>query len=192
MEDTQRRASCTCGQLCLVTLGEPIRISMCHCHVCQRRTGSAFGAQLRFLRTQLLHLEGEATRYVRMQENENTATFHFCPRCGATLYYELLTTCPNASRFRSEPLLAHQSRGQQFQFTNPANTHGSQRLRASLSASISALSGAGRCARDLPRQQRSCHRSQWPTTHRGRRTALAKPSRPTTSSRLFLRWNQSR
>lgn len=89
MEITQRRASCTCGQLRLQTQGEPVRISMCHCHVCQQRTGSAFGAQLRFPRTQVSNIEGEATSYVRPQENGGAATFHFCPRCGATLYYEL-------------------------------------------------------------------------------------------------------
>jgi len=28
--------------------GEPIRVSICHCLACQRRTGSVFGAQARF------------------------------------------------------------------------------------------------------------------------------------------------
>ena len=45
---TTRRASCTCGQLHLETTGEPVRVSVCHCLDCQRRTGSAFAAQARF------------------------------------------------------------------------------------------------------------------------------------------------
>jgi hypothetical protein len=43
-----RDAACSCGQLRLTANGEPIRISMCHCLACQRRTGSAFGIQARF------------------------------------------------------------------------------------------------------------------------------------------------
>jgi hypothetical protein len=43
-----REASCSCGQLRLTVEGDPIRLSMCHCLACQRRTGSAFGIQARF------------------------------------------------------------------------------------------------------------------------------------------------
>jgi hypothetical protein len=45
-----RTASCSCGQLTVVTAGDPIRVSVCHCLACQRRTGSVFGAQARFAR----------------------------------------------------------------------------------------------------------------------------------------------
>jgi hypothetical protein len=41
-------ACCSCGQLQVTTTGEPVRISVCHCLACQRRTGSAFGVQARF------------------------------------------------------------------------------------------------------------------------------------------------
>jgi len=45
---TIRTASCSCGQLFAVASGEPVRISICHCLACQRRTGSVFGSQARF------------------------------------------------------------------------------------------------------------------------------------------------
>lgn len=89
MELIERRASCTCGQLRLSVRGEPLRTSMCHCFVCQRRTGSVFGAQARYPRERVGPIEGESTTYVRHQEEGGTASFHFCPRCGATLFYEL-------------------------------------------------------------------------------------------------------
>ncbi len=44
----ERRAACSCGQLTVTVEGDPVRISMCHCLACQRRTGSAFGLQARF------------------------------------------------------------------------------------------------------------------------------------------------
>ena len=44
----ERQAACSCGQLTVTVEGDPVRISMCHCLACQRRTGSAFGMQARF------------------------------------------------------------------------------------------------------------------------------------------------
>jgi hypothetical protein len=85
---TTRRAACSCGQLILTAEGEPIRISMCHCLACQRRTGSIFGAQARFTRDKV-SIEGRATQYVRTADSGNQITFHFCPDCGSTVYYRL-------------------------------------------------------------------------------------------------------
>jgi len=45
-----RLASCSCGQLTAQVVGEPVRISICHCLACQRRTGSVFGEQAGFPR----------------------------------------------------------------------------------------------------------------------------------------------
>ncbi|MEQ1929567.1 MAG: GFA family protein [Parvularculaceae bacterium] len=42
-----RTAGCACG-LSVSVVGEPVRVSVCHCTDCKRRTGSAFGAQARF------------------------------------------------------------------------------------------------------------------------------------------------
>jgi len=83
---TTRHAACGCGQLHLSTEGEPVRISMCHCLACQRRTGSTFGVQARFPRDKV-RTEGRSTQYVRTADSGNRATFHFCPECGATVYY---------------------------------------------------------------------------------------------------------
>lgn len=83
-----RRATCSCGQLQLTCRGEPVRISVCHCFSCQQRTGSAFGAQARFARDDVT-VEGNSTPYTRVADSGNSATFHFCPRCGSTVYWEM-------------------------------------------------------------------------------------------------------
>ena len=83
-----RRASCSCGQLQLTCRGEPVRISVCHCFSCQQRTGSAFGAQARFARGDLT-VEGKSTPYTRVADSGNSVTFHFCPQCGSTVYWEM-------------------------------------------------------------------------------------------------------
>ncbi len=85
---TTRLATCSCGQLRVTCREEPVRVSVCHCHACQRRTGSAFGVQARFRRDSVA-IVGEATRYGRVGDGGTTITFHFCPACGSTVYYEL-------------------------------------------------------------------------------------------------------
>lgn len=83
-----RSASCSCGQLRLTVNAEPIRISICHCFACQRRTGSAFGAQARFPK-EAVHIAGQSSSYLRISDAGNKLTFHFCPVCGSTVHYEL-------------------------------------------------------------------------------------------------------
>jgi len=83
---TTRRASCSCGRLSATTKGEPVRISICHCLDCQRRTGSVFGEQARFAATEV-EIEGSSSSWTRAADSGNQITFHFCPTCGSTEFY---------------------------------------------------------------------------------------------------------
>jgi hypothetical protein len=60
---------------------------MCHCLECQRRTGAVISNQARFRREQVT-IDGKATTWKRTAESGNTLTFHFCPTCGSTVYWE--------------------------------------------------------------------------------------------------------
>lgn len=83
-----RIASCSCGQLTATTAEDPIRVSICHCIACQRRTGSVFGAQARF-RKDGVEIHGQSKQYVRIGDEGSKITFSFCPDCGATVHYEI-------------------------------------------------------------------------------------------------------
>jgi len=85
---TIRTASCSCGQLTAVASGEPVRVSICHCLACQRRTGSVFGAQARFRREGVV-VTGRSSQFIRVGDEGYRITFHFCPDCGATVHYEI-------------------------------------------------------------------------------------------------------
>jgi hypothetical protein len=85
---TTRRAACSCGQLSITVEGDPIRISLCHCLACQRRTGSVFGVQARWPDDRV-RIEGRSTEWVRVADSGNEVRSHFCPACGSTLYYRL-------------------------------------------------------------------------------------------------------
>jgi len=83
-----RIASCSCGQLSVTVIEEPIRVSICHCLACQRRTGSVFGAQARF-RSGAVEAKGHSQQYVRVGDEGHRIVFHFCPHCGATVHYQI-------------------------------------------------------------------------------------------------------
>jgi hypothetical protein len=84
---SEREATCSCGQLRVTASGDPVRISICHCLACQRRTGSSFGYQARFLCEQV-HISGESQEYTRRSDEEGTPrTSRFCPICGSTVYW---------------------------------------------------------------------------------------------------------
>jgi len=82
-----RLASCSCGQLTAQTSGEPLRISICHCLNCQRRSGSVFAAQARFPREQVV-ISGASTSFALVGDEGSRAHFHFCPTCGAAVYFQ--------------------------------------------------------------------------------------------------------
>jgi hypothetical protein len=84
--EVQREATCSCGALQLVATGEPVRVSVCHCLACQRRSGSAFAYQARFPR-EAVRTSGDAREYVRLSDEGEPRTFSFCPDCGATVWY---------------------------------------------------------------------------------------------------------
>jgi hypothetical protein len=76
-----------------------VRVSVCHCLACQRRSGSAFAAQARFDAAQV-EVEGADSVYVRISDDGEERHFHFCPVCGATVFYVI----PSAPELVAVPL----------------------------------------------------------------------------------------
>jgi hypothetical protein len=80
-----RRASCSCGQLTVEVEGDPMRVSICHCLACQRRTERVRGAVTLGPRAGPHRGRGDRVRTDLRRGRERS--FFFCPRCGATVYY---------------------------------------------------------------------------------------------------------
>jgi hypothetical protein len=83
---TQHQGGCVCGAVRYVTLGNPDRVTMCHCTWCQRRTGSAFGAEAVFKIEQVI-LTGDTQRAYRHISDQSGRWLdqHFCGNCGTNL-----------------------------------------------------------------------------------------------------------
>lgn len=82
-----RTASCACGALTAEVTGEPIRVAICHCHACRTRTGSAFSWNARFA-AEAVSMTGDSRSYIRIGDEGSEITYHFCPHCGVTVWYE--------------------------------------------------------------------------------------------------------
>ena len=83
----QHQAACHCGQLRVRFDGDPALVSSCHCLACQRRTGTVFASNAFFRRDQAA-IEGEHRTWQRTGESGQVLTFHFCPTCGSTVFWE--------------------------------------------------------------------------------------------------------
>src|SRR5262252_6157326 len=82
----KRIAACSCGQLSATVTEAPVRVSICHCTDCQRRTGGVFATQARFPKD-AVQIAGSSMQYIRVDDiGRKKASCDFCPRCSAILY----------------------------------------------------------------------------------------------------------
>lgn len=82
-----RTATCACGQLSVRCKGEPAKVSLCHCLACQKRTGSTYGVAA-FFRREDVQPTGDVQTFTRPSDSGYDVAFHFCPRCGSTVFWE--------------------------------------------------------------------------------------------------------
>lgn len=82
----QWTAQCSCGSVEAVCLGEPVRISVCHCWECQRRSGGPFSAQARWPADRV-EIKGAVSEWTRTESNGAACAYKFCPVCGSTIAF---------------------------------------------------------------------------------------------------------
>ncbi len=77
---------CVCGAVRYRTEGLPLRITICHCTWCQRRTGTAFGTECVFLK-EAVRLDGDTLRSYRHHSDESGRWVEqdFCSACGSNI-----------------------------------------------------------------------------------------------------------
>jgi len=83
-----RIASCSCGQLKVTCEGDPVRVSICCCGACQKRTGSVYGVGAYFPQAQVTSIAGREKTFMRTSDAGRWLRSRFCPECGSTVYWE--------------------------------------------------------------------------------------------------------
>lgn len=80
---------CLCGDVRFEFDGEPLIQAVCHCHMCQRASGSAFMPLLFVDKKSLTLMQGDPHAF----HSSATLIRHFCPNCGSPVFIE--RTSPN-------------------------------------------------------------------------------------------------
>ena len=81
---------CVCGSVRYWTRGDPVRVTVCHCTWCQRRTGSAFSVEAIFNDDKVELNGGTRTKYRHISDRSGRwLDLEFCPRCGTSIGFTL-------------------------------------------------------------------------------------------------------
>lgn len=80
----RHEGGCLCGEVRFAVSTDPMRVTVCHCHFCQRNTGTAFMVEPVFAKTAFQLLSGTPRTYdVVSSGSGKRVTTHFCGTCGA-------------------------------------------------------------------------------------------------------------
>ena len=77
---------CSCGAVQYELTGEPLFTHACHCTLCQRRTGSAFGLSMIIETGHFKLLSGKPASVEIISDSGNKKYNHFCAQCGTVIY----------------------------------------------------------------------------------------------------------
>ena len=86
----ENEGGCVCGAVRFGATGEALRVTICHCNWCQRRTGSAFGIEVVYREDQVA-VSGDTVSTYRHVSDESGRWLDvaFCGRCGSNLGFTL-------------------------------------------------------------------------------------------------------
>ncbi|ABM23675.1 MULTISPECIES: GFA family protein [Shewanella] len=82
-EEFLLEGGCLCGAIRYRLDGEPFDADYCHCRMCQKSTGSVFGAWMDFKFAQVTWLNGVVTEFA----SSEFVRRGFCKECGCSLTY---------------------------------------------------------------------------------------------------------
>lgn len=86
----KHEGGCVCGSVRYTTTGDPVRVTVCHCTWCQRRTGSAFSVEAIFEGDKVEFNDGALTTYRHISdESGRWLDVVFCPKCGTSIGFTL-------------------------------------------------------------------------------------------------------
>ena len=77
---------CSCDSIHYEITGEPLFTHACHCSLCQRRSGSAFGLSMLLEASQFKLTRGETTAVEITADSGNKKHNHFCASCGTVIF----------------------------------------------------------------------------------------------------------
>ena len=81
------KGACQCGAVRYEVFGRPTKIWACHCTICQRQSGSAFGMAVVFQNAKIETEGTQPAHFVRAGRGQSSRCY-FCPQCGSRIYHQ--------------------------------------------------------------------------------------------------------
>ena len=78
---------CQCGAVRYELRAPPFGIWACHCSLCRKQSGSAFGLSMGVALDALVFVQGEPAVWTRETESGHMLDCLFCPTCGSRLVH---------------------------------------------------------------------------------------------------------
>ncbi len=86
----EHSGGCMCGAAKFTGKGEPLRVTVCHCAWCQRRTGSAYGIEVVYDASSVDLTGSSIASYRHISDQSGRwLDVSFCNRCGTNLGFTL-------------------------------------------------------------------------------------------------------
>ena len=79
------KGSCLCGSIQFQINNTPKQINLCHCKMCQKFSGSAFGSFMRVHKEDFLVTQGQDLETI--YDSSDFAARAFCSKCGSSFRY---------------------------------------------------------------------------------------------------------
>ena len=83
----QIAGGCLCGKIRYSADAEPVFTAVCHCHNCQKESGSAFAIVIGIPEA-ALSVQGDLKTYRDKGDSGKAMLRRFCPNCGSTVMDE--------------------------------------------------------------------------------------------------------
>ena len=101
-------ASCLCGAVKLQIDAEPVKVSHCHCKMCQKQHGAAYATYARFKRADVDYLQGQDK--LTIYNSSEDILRKFCGICGSNIEWGCSERFPQwvaiaLASFDNEPVL---------------------------------------------------------------------------------------
>lgn len=82
-----RTGGCLCGAVRYEVEWPPQATVVCHCHDCQKQSGSAFSL-ITVIKREHLRLSGDCATFSHPGSSGGQVDRHFCPGCGSGIFSE--------------------------------------------------------------------------------------------------------
>ncbi len=92
MHYTSHHGSCLCGAVKFQAYAAPLRVSHCHCIMCQKQHGAAYGSYATFNESDIKISQG--IDKITSFKSTDTVLRNFCSQCGSNISWQSTSHSP--------------------------------------------------------------------------------------------------